>query len=315
MYAKIRLSNISNALDVNDAVLALFESQATTVAQWVAALLPATAADVDVANTVIVNTKAPMGWTVDYSSGITNSRNVLLKSPCKDSGKFKYVHFTNSTTTASIATGTARSGNTLTDAITASSYYTTAAIGTTASFEIHISVSARHLLISSVRLDTGVNTTSGVFEYVTNDGYFTETSPYCPVTLLDRLDLAANFTSGTRVFKLPRYKNLRAANYPDVTNQQGYWETPYSDDDFNPADNGGYDYIGTGTDRTPLLIPFGVCNRVTHAFVGGAISDLCDVYLGPTNVGGNYEETLIGTDPYMSIPINNNTKRLFVPRG
>jgi hypothetical protein len=316
MYAKLRLNGSQNAFTVNDAILALFDAQATTLTAWYNAMLPATQPYVNLANSYIDVSKSTCGWAVDYSSSTSNNRTALLKAPCANSVKFKYASIIPGTSNILLNTGTNRVGNALVDSINVSSeVYFNSVVPAGSVMDIHISSSPRHLFIGVTRIDTGASLCSAVFEHVTNDGYFSETSPYCPVVLAARMDLASNYVSGTRTFKSPRYKNLRAANYPDVTAQQMYWETPYSDDDFNPADNGGYDFIGTGTDRTPLLIPFGVCNRSLHAFVGGAISDLCDVYLGPTNVGGNFQETLIGADTYMSFPINEGTKRLFLPKG
>ena len=132
------------------------------------------------------------------------------------------------------------------------------------------------------------------------------------------MDLSSNYASGARTWNVPKIKNLRSNN-TDVAAANVYWETVYSDDDFLPADNGGYDFIGTNTDRAPILVPFGVCSKTTHAFIGGAITDLCDFYLGPTNLGAVFEEVEIGTDTYVTIPLNSgggtNIKRLYIPKG
>lgn len=316
MYAKLRFTTISATTHALDAVCALFESQATTVAELHSALNEAVKPALDQANSFITTSKSPHGWTVDYvNSPGALGRTVMLKAPCKNSNKFKYAVLANVSNVNSLTTGQARTANTLADNLTPGNWYSTSILPGSTIIDIHVSSSARHLLIAASRVDTGALLCSGVFEFVTNDGFYTESSPYIPVALAFGLDSSVNFSASTRVFRVARYKNMRANGYPDVTAQSCYWETPYSEDEFSPADNGGYDFLGNSSDRTPLLVPFGVCNRKVHAFQGGAISDLCDIYLGPIDVGGNYEETIIGTDSYISIPIASNTKRLFVPKG
>lgn len=317
MLAKIRFNTISSYSAIHDAVCALFETQATSISQLVTGMVPASSSTLDAVNSYINVSKTGHGWTVDSVSGTTSTRNVILKSACKNSTKQKYAQLSAPTNIANLNVGFGRSSNTLVDPLSSPArYFTTGTVPvTTANIDVYVSSSSRHLFITVVRGDTGANNCAGAFEFVTNDGYYTETSPYVPVALGFDMDVSTSFGSSVRALRVPRYKNMRTSGYPDVTNQQCYWETPYSEDEFMPADNGGYDYLGASTDRTPLLVPFGVCNKTAHAFVGGAISDLCDIYLGPTNVGANYEETLIGTDTYIAIPISSGQKRLFIPKG
>lgn len=317
MLAKFRFNTLVDYRTPHDFVCALFETQGSSVANVLAGMLPANAAKVDVANSYINTSKNAIGWSVVNTSGTGATRSIIIQAPCKNSAKVKSVLLSTSTNLGTLQAGNGRSGNSLIDPIADSNYYSVSIIPlATAVIDVYVSVSSRHLLIQSVRLDTMAYVSAGVFEFVTNDGYYTETSPYVPVVQAHSLDtVSTGFVSNARALRVPRYKNMRVAGYPDVTAQQCYWETPYSEDEFLPADNGGYDYLGANTDRTPLLVPFGVCNKTTHAFIGGAISDLCDVYLGPTNVGGNYEETLIGADTYVSLQMAATQKRLFVPKG
>lgn len=323
MLARLRFTTGGSVAIAYDAVRALLETGTTSIPTLYDALDVASKPVFDQANSYINVSKKAIGWTLDHTVGTGPTRSIIIKSLCANSAKYKYAML-SCPSSAYLVTGTTRSGDTLTDIMSAAygTWGTTTTMSGSYPFDVYVSASDRHIMIHSVRIDTASNVSCAVFEFVNNDGYFTETSPYIPVVQAAYLDSSGSGFSSTvasRSLRAPRIKNMRSAGYPDVLGQTGgntlLWETPFSEDEYIPADNAGYDYIGNSTDRTPILVPFGVCSKITHGFSGGAISDLTDIYMGPTSVGGNYDDVEVAGDIYVTLPFRSNSSRFFVPKG
>ena len=146
MLAKIRMLPSATVAMFNDVLITLFEAKPTSIAQLSAALQANTAGYLDTPNSYIDLSKKPYGWTVDYISGSGATRTAVLKAPCRNSTKQKYISLNNASNTLMLQTGTGRASPTnisLTDTTLASSIHDSSVIAVANATEMYVSSSDR----------------------------------------------------------------------------------------------------------------------------------------------------------------------------
>lgn len=160
---------------------------------------------------------------------------------------------------------------------------------------IVLSMSDRHIC-----LVTG-QAIIGMFEFVANDGYYTATSRFLPYCVTTTTWHGLNVSSVPMSAAGIMYASTGVSYAP--ANSQMQFETPFAATAYTPEINGGYDYIGSATEKAPVMVPFGA-HRKPSGIIGGSISELCDIYMGPTNIAGAFETISMGDMDYLCVPGN-----------
>lgn len=182
-----------------------------------------------------------------------------------------------------------------------SSATTAVAVGTS----IVVSISNRHFFVYSSAA------TFAAFEYVVNDGFLTATSDFIPCAI----NVSFSWSSLAQAMQTPStLHGTTGTLITSGTSLQLYWETPYGivNTTAAPLTNNCYDFIDNNSEKTPILVPFGI-QRKNLGIIGGSISELCDMYFGPGNISGPFETVDVGGDLYMSL-IFSTTQALYIPK-
>jgi len=323
MYAKLRFTSGWSTGQVNDAILTLLSTNTSYTLSTMVAACAATQPKLDMANSALSYAIGGHGWTQEYLNNTTANRLAVLSSPCASSSKKKYIVTSYANNLLQITLGESWvSANTLNNPTTptANSWLNTANTPTSGGLDVYLFVSNRFIfLATAVAASTNLALSAGVFEFVKNDGFYTETSSYIPAAQFNsQLTNASLFNGALSPFVLPRFYSIRNSADRITGNATALWETPYVDDSGIPNTNLGYDFLGTATNWSPLLMPFGCSNRANLGFMGGAISDLSNVYLGPGNLGACFDEVIVGPTTFVQIDLGlapASYGRMFFPKG
>lgn len=310
--------------------------------------VPGATAKFNPALSYVVTTKSVAGWTLESTGG--GSR--VISAPCKDSTKKKFVRLVCPATTrisielgeghngAGLLTGQASfdDGNTMTNNAIYSASTNSFPHSSSFPIEVWISASPRHFLIAANQPGyahgMGGNGgrqggwVSGVVEHSNSDSWLTDSSTYIPACVMTTEGNANTAGGAPFTFFRNRSRDISQPSVTDFANSVAgsklYAYTKYGSGNMSPITLTGTNLVQLDENAVvKALLPFGARNK-TALVRGGAISDLCDIYLAPSTIFKENLQIQVGDNTAnryhiwnLGFTSNNATLNfnLAVPRG
>lgn len=300
---------------------------------------------IDLNKCSISTSRNAAGWSLDYAS--SDKTVYVISAPCADSVKRKYVRLY--TSGSAVAMFTVGSGNPVTVTATGNLTFESATqqilyqsgsnyhMPNSNNFEVRISASARHLLVTAgvqgyatgygLTVQGGQGAVTQIFEHTCADSYFTDNTDYIPVVAHGSIynSNAGIFSSNNSVsysnplYLSPKYRNLTGNGIVDVTastaNAGVYTKMNAGNLLSSAMPNNGKMWVSESAAVTALY-PFGVSNPAMY-FRGGSITDLCGVYMAAPGAFSDFVEIKAGSSETVYSMWNFGYSGYFlaVPRG
>lgn len=292
----------------------------------------------------ILTNKNTSGWSVEGSSSTVR----VLSAPCKDSTKKKFARISSTSNTMSLQLGEGFAGTNLTGQVTTDGPNQDAHIifngsstyphNANAPVEVWVSSSPRHFLIAvnqpGYAHGTGIadgrngGWVVGIVEHANSDSWLTDSSSYIPACIMTSQGADTSLGNASLTFFRNRSRNIAVPTVTDFANNVDssklYAYTKYGSGTLSNITLGGTNLVQSDENTAvKSLLPFGARNKAALVR-GGAISDLCDIYLAPASIFNENLQIQVGENTAnryhiwnLGFTSNNalSNYNLAVPRG